>query len=245
MNYLLEDMEKWASTIRYDDKGNPMVSMYDEGSIPYIDRYEKNEGSIPYIDRYEKNKRTIKRVGPGIAITGLGVGLDSLKEKFPDSAAKNIPKNLTDGLMLGGIGLTAAGGAYNYIKERNRNKRIAAAEQEKTAESIPARYKKIDWDNDPTGEKKKIKRKLLASGALTAAGLGVNLSQLALATRDMVKNTNHAKPGNNMVGLFGGGAGLILAEKQLQKAEKLEGLPVGGIPNQKKSRLDDLNIIIY
>ena len=110
---------------------------------------------------------------------------------------------------------------------------------------MPARYKKIDWDNDPTGEKKKIKRKLLASGALTAAGLGVNLSQLALATRDIVKNTNRANPGVNLAGIAGGGAGMLLTEKQLQKAEKLEGLPVGGTPNQKKSRLDDWNLIIY
>ena len=115
------EQEKTAGTIRYDAKGNPMVSMYDEGSIPYI-------------DRYEKNKRTIKRVGPGIAMTGLGAGLDSLKEKFPNSAAKNIPDKLSNGLILGGMGLAAAGGTYNYIKERNRNKRIAAHDQEKSAD---------------------------------------------------------------------------------------------------------------
>ena len=66
MGYLLDDLEKYASTVRYDDKGNPMVSMYDDDSIPYI-------------DNFEKNKRTIKRVGPGIAMAALGVGLDSLK----------------------------------------------------------------------------------------------------------------------------------------------------------------------
>lgn len=147
-------------------------------------------------------------------------------------------------IALAGTAAALGGGAYLY--NRYKKKKREQAEQEKTAaESMPARYKKIDWDNDPTGEKKKIKRKLLASGALTAAGLGVNLHQIALMARDRARNTNHAKPHLSMAGIAGGGAGLLLAEKQLQKAEHLDGLPVGGAANQKKSRFDDWNVVIY
>lgn len=120
MSELLNELMKTAATLRYDDEGHPIMSMYDPESIPYI-------------NQYERNRRKIKRVGPGLAAASVGVGLAELKDRFPNSAAQKIPNKLTAGLMLGGAGAAAAGGLYDHLKEQKRMKNITKYQTEKTA----------------------------------------------------------------------------------------------------------------